>query len=289
MSDAYTHELDVVRRAARDAAKAVMEVHDAVGRGDSELGVVQKADDRGPVTEADRRANRVVVAALREAFPEDAILSEESADDMGRLTADRYWCIDPLDGTKEFIRRNGEFAVMVALVERASGRPVVGAVAEPATGRLTWATLGGGTWTEDAPGADPRRLRVTDHGTPDTIQIIVSRSHPDDELKSFMAHLGTERVTPCGSVGVKIGRIAQEKADLYVNFGGRTCFWDTCAPELLLSEAGGRFTNIDGELLDYRLEDTTNHAVLIASNGACHELALEAARAAVKAHRGQAQ
>ncbi|MEL6178570.1 MAG: 3'(2'),5'-bisphosphate nucleotidase CysQ [Myxococcota bacterium] len=282
----YTEEVDVVLQAARDAARAVMEVHDAVGEGNSDLlGVIQKDNDRGPVTEADRRANVVLVNALREAFPDDAILSEESVDDKRRLEADRYWCIDPLDGTKEFIRRNGEFAVMVALVERSSGRPVVGVVAEPATGCLTWAVKGHGTWLEASPGSAPVRLQVSNHADPDEIRIIVSRSHPDDELKSFMTYLGTSNVTPCGSVGVKIGRIAQEKADLYVNFGGRTCFWDTCAPELLLIEAGGRFTKVDGELLDYRLKETTNHAVLVASNGACHDRALEAARAAVAAHR----
>lgn len=273
-------ELEVVLAATEEAVAAVLEVYAAAAVEASSQGVVQKAGGAGPVTEADRRANAIFVERLSAAFPEDAILAEESADDPRRRVAARLWCVDPVDGTKEFIARNGEFSVMVGLVDRASGRPLLGVVSEPATGLLMVAVAGQGAW-KVLPGGERSMLRASDRSEGSALKLIVSRSHPDPETRAVVASMGPASVTPCGSVGVKIGRIVQGEADAYLNFSGKTRLWDTCAPDIILEEAGGRLTTLDGRPLDYGAESTVNEAAYVASNGASHALVLAHCRRAV--------
>ena len=279
-------ELAFAIDAARQAVVAAMAVYDSVAKREDGLGVQEKSNDRGPVTEADRRANEVIVSLVAQHFPGDAILAEETADDGGRLSAERFWCIDPLDGTKEFIARNGEFSVMIGLVDRASGRPLLGVVVEPVNALLLYAVAGQGAFSQVGSGA-PERLGVSSRSAPGEVRIIVSRSHPDPQTRGVVASMEPESVTPCGSVGVKIGRIVQDRADAYLNFSGRTMFWDTCAPDIILHEAGGRLTALDGSLIDYSGTDATNRVAYAATNGACHELVLEHCRRAEAAHRGE--
>ncbi len=269
-------ELEVALAAVAEAVEAVMAVYAAGGDGDA----VEKAGGAGPVTAADRRANAILVERLGAAFPEDAMLAEESADDPRRLTAARLWCVDPLDGTKEFIARNGEFSVMVGLVERATGRPLLGVVAEPVTGLTLAAVAGEGAW-KVLPGGGRAPLRTSARAEAAEVRLIVSRSHPDRETQAVVASMGPAGLTPCGSVGVKIGRIVEGHADAYLNFSGKTRFWDTCGPDIILHEAGGRLTTLDGAPLDYSAASTVNAQPYVASNGASHALVLAHCRRAV--------
>jgi 3'(2'), 5'-bisphosphate nucleotidase len=204
-----------------------------------------------PVTEADHAANEVIVAALADAFPGDAILSEESADSASRLSAERVWIVDPLDGTKEFLAQNGEFAIMIGLAIR--GRAVLGVVYQPA-GDVLFAAAEGQGATIQRGGGETVALRCGAPGA-DGLRLVGSRSHPDPLLVRMQEALGITDVRPSGSVGVKCGLIAQGERDLYVHPVPYLKEWDTCAPEAILREAGGQVTDCHGEPLRYNKPD----------------------------------
>ncbi|MBI5489116.1 MAG: 3'(2'),5'-bisphosphate nucleotidase CysQ [Deltaproteobacteria bacterium] len=224
-----------------------------------------------PVTEADKEANAYIVQELGREFPGDAVLAEESADDRSRLGKDRLWVVDPLDGTREFVDRNGEFVVMVALA--AHGRAVAGSIFHPTTGTLLRAREGGGAWAEDASGV--RRLRVSDRADLDAFRLLVSRSHRSPKIDAVRSALGLHHEETCGSVGLKMARLARGDADLYVHFGGGTKEWDLGAPDILIHEAGGAVTDIHGARIPYNREDVRTPAPFVASNGARHREILE--------------
>jgi 3'(2'), 5'-bisphosphate nucleotidase len=209
--------------------------------------VAETKDGGSPVTEADHAANGVIAAALRRAFPGDAVLSEESADSPARLDAERVWIVDPLDGTREFLAGNGEFAVMIGLA--VGGRAVLGAVFAPAAELLLYAAEGAGTWMEEG-GAPPVRLRCA-HARAEALRLVGSRSHPDPLLVRMQRALGITDVRPSGSVGVKCGLIVRGERDLYVHPVPYLGEWDTCAPEVLVREAGGTVCDCTGAPLRY--------------------------------------
>lgn len=235
-------ELKVACDAARAAGQAAMRFYGNARAVEKEGG--------SPVTEADHAANRVIVDALSAAFPGDAILSEESADSPDRLSAERVWIVDPLDGTREFLAQNGEFAVMIGLA--IGGRAVLGAVYQPADDVLFAATEGeGATITRDG---ETVPLRCGDPGT-DGLRLVGSRSHPDPLLVRMQEALGITDVRPSGSVGVKCGLIALGERDLYVHPVPYLREWDTCAPEAILRAAGGSVADCQGEPLRYNKPD----------------------------------
>lgn len=219
-----------------------------------------------PVTEADREANALIVEAVRREFPGDAVLAEESADDLTRLGKDRLWLVDPLDGTREFVGRVGEFVVMVGLVDR--GRPVAGAILHPVSGRLYRARRGAGAWVEHR--SEVRPLAVSAEGAPAAARLIVSRSHRSAQLDRIKERLGVSREALCGSTGLKIARLAEGAADLYIHVGGGTKEWDVGAPEIILCEAGGAFTDAHGRPLEYNRPDVRTPRAIVASNGRLH-------------------
>jgi 3'(2'), 5'-bisphosphate nucleotidase len=232
-------------RAACDAARAA----GAAGMRFYGSALAVEKEGGSPVTEADHAANRVIVEALAAAFPEDAILSEESADSAARLTAGRVWIVDPLDGTREFLAQNGEFAVMIGLA--VDGRAVLGAVYQPADDVLFAAAEGEGAWVRRGGRTAPLRC-----GAPaDGLRLVGSRSHPDPLLVRMQEALGITDVRPSGSVGVKCGLIATGERDLYVHPVPYLKEWDTCAPEAILREAGGSVTDCRGEPLRYNKPD----------------------------------
>jgi 3'(2'), 5'-bisphosphate nucleotidase len=230
-------ELATAAFLARVAGGKVMELY---GSAPAEPGTTS------PVTAADRGANDIILNGLREAFPHDAILSEESADSEDRLTQHRVWIVDPLDGTKEFLQQNGEFAVMIGLA--INGEPVVGAVYMPAHDVLYSAARGRGAWIEQK--GETRRLvcRPAPGGAP---RLVRSRSHPDSLLTALEEVLGVTDRQDCGSVGVKCGLIATAARDLYVHPVPYLKEWDTCAPEIILREAGGEVVDCLGQRLRY--------------------------------------
>ncbi|SHM18901.1 3'(2'),5'-bisphosphate nucleotidase CysQ [Vreelandella subglaciescola] len=233
--------LSAVTRIARDAGEAIMDVY---ARGFS---VTEKAD-HSPLTEADLAAHRVIVAglaALPEAIP---ILSEEDAGSFSRPDAQaRYWLVDPLDGTKEFIKRNDEFTVNIALIER--GRPVLGVVLVPVTGVAYVAAAGLGAHKIHA---DGKCVAISVAGRPAagaTWRVMGSRSHAGVALAGWLETLGAHELTPVGS-SLKSCLIAEGRADVYPRLGP-TSLWDTGAAQAVLEQAGGRVVDLAGESLDY--------------------------------------
>jgi 3'(2'), 5'-bisphosphate nucleotidase len=236
--------LDAVCDIARAAGRAILEVY---GR---DFTITRKSDN-SPLTEADRVAHTIIareLAALDGAIP---LLSEESApeDHAARRSWSRYWLVDPLDGTKEFVKRNGEFTVNVALV--VDGRAVLGAVYAPVLDRLYFGALAQGAWRADGL-ATPHAIAVRKTAA-SPLRVVGSRSHPSPELAQYLARLGPHEITDMGS-SLKICLIAEGAADVYPRLGP-TSEWDTAAAQAILESAGGRMIDLAGRPLRYNSKD----------------------------------
>ncbi|NUQ39532.1 MAG: 3'(2'),5'-bisphosphate nucleotidase CysQ [Caldilineales bacterium] len=219
-----------------------------------------------PVTAADHAVNEFLVAELRRAFPGDAILAEESQDDLSRLDKERVWCVDPLDGTKEFIARNGEFSIMVGLAVQ--GVAVLGVVYQPILDLMYSGLRQGGAWRIE--GGQRRPLQVSAIDRPADLALVVSRSHRNPITDAIKAAIGISRERISGSVGLKCGLIARQEADLYLHPAPGVKEWDTCAPEAILCGAGGKISDCWGRPLRYNQPDVRRRGGLVASNGHCH-------------------
>ena len=181
-----------------------------------------------PVTIADRTASKIIVEGLAEAFPTDGILSEEEFDNQERLTKKRVWIIDPLDGTKGFVERTGDFAVQIGLA--ADGESVLGVVFLPLEDKLYFASKEKGAWLIEKNNA-PQRLQVSDETNFAEMNIAVSKNHRSPKMQRIISDFGLKQEISRGSVGLKVGLIAQQICDLYIHLSPRTKHWDTCAPE----------------------------------------------------------
>jgi 3'(2'), 5'-bisphosphate nucleotidase len=260
----YTKERAAARQLVIEAGKVVLEWH--------ERGV--KIDWKGeddPVTSADHAANDLILEGLHQRFPDDAVLSEESRDDLSRLEAERVWIVDPLDGTKDFVTGTGDFSVLLGLV--VAGKPVVGAVSRPLDGRVWHASVGQGALMED--GQRTVACRVSDITAPSEMRLVVTRSHRFALLEEAMQTLGITKERPLGSVGLKVGALATAEADLYIHLSIGIKEWDTCAPEVILTEAGGRISDTAGRPLPYNGRDVMRHRGIVASNGRAHDRIIE--------------
>jgi 3'(2'), 5'-bisphosphate nucleotidase len=232
--------LDIVCRTAIAAGEAILKVY-------AEEFDVRHKTDKTPVTEADLAAERIIVSRLMSAFPDIPCVAEELCESEGiPPSCDRFWAIDPLDGTKEFIARNGEFAVLIALVDE--GRPVLGVVHGPAVG-LTYTAHGPGTATRQRDGRpiEPIHARIP---PPPGVIVVHSRSHENSRrLGEFLQNYPVIERKKCGSA-LKFGLIAAGEADLYPRFG-TTMEWDTAAGQAILEAAGGQVETFAGEPLAY--------------------------------------
>jgi 3'(2'), 5'-bisphosphate nucleotidase len=258
---ALAREVAVAERLAREAGKLVLQFHGA------ELEVERKAGDE-PVTIADRQASELIVGGLVDAFPDDIVISEENADDLRRLGARRVWYIDPIDGTKDFIRGEDGFCVMIGLC--LDHRPAVGVIYQPVHDRLFSAAPGGGTWLA-APGVAPVQAHASAIAELHEVRLVASKSHRGSSIDRVKSALGISNELNIGSVGLKLGTIALGERDLYVNPSSKTSSWDTCGPEALLVEAGGRVSDIEGTPLRYDTENIHHRRGLVASNGPIHD------------------
>ncbi|HWU86078.1 MAG TPA: 3'(2'),5'-bisphosphate nucleotidase CysQ [Kofleriaceae bacterium] len=229
-----------------------------------ELGVELKAGDE-PVSIADRRASELIVAGLAAAFPGDPVISEELPPAPGAFGAPRLWLVDPIDGTKDFIRGEDGYAVMIGLVS--GGQPAVGVVYQPALDRTFYATPAG-AWV--AAGGHVSPLAVSDVASAGAARLVASKSHRTAEIDRVKQELGIGDEQNVGSVGVKLCLIAAGARDLYVNPHPKTKAWDTCAPEAILARAGGRLTDLLGAPIAYHGE-LLHRRGLIASNGRIHD------------------
>jgi 3'(2'), 5'-bisphosphate nucleotidase len=267
----YDRELRVALELAREAGAAILDVYD----GPLEIEQKAGADDREPVTQADRIANEIIVQRLSREFPEDGILAEESVDTERRLGKSRVWMIDPLDGTTGYIEGNGDFAVQIGLAE--NGECVLGVVYQPLTGVLYRAVRGNGAWVE-RPETEPEQARVSDHIDLSTMRLAASRSHRSPRMDRVVQQFGVKQEVRRGSVGIKVGLIVEQQCDLYVHLSPRTKQWDTCAPEIILREAGGRLTDLFGQPLRYNSREVQNRNGIVASNSVAHQEIIDSLR-----------
>jgi 3'(2'), 5'-bisphosphate nucleotidase len=232
--------LSLAAELARRAAAAIMEIR-------TQGFAVERKSDASPVTAADRAAEALIVAGLREAVPAIPVIAEEEVA-AGRVTAASplFWLVDPLDGTREFAAGRDEFAVNVGLVR--NGRPHLGAVALPATGELFLGIVGAGAWREDSAG---HRTPISARTPPSSgLDVMASRHYADDPRMA--AYLNGRKIASVTNIGsaMKFCRLAEGKADLYPRLG-RTMEWDTAAPQAVLEAAGGHVLTLEGTPLGY--------------------------------------
>ena len=232
--------LEQVEQIALQAGEAIMAIY---GR---DFTVEEKAD-KSPLTEADKAANSVIVAGL-EALPVTIpVLTEEAVDAFSGADAQgRYWLVDPLDGTKEFIKRNGEFTVNIALIE--NGKPILGVVYAPALDVTYLGAEGQGAFKREGKGT-LQAIRVASHQPGRAWRVVGSRSHASQETLDWLQPLGDYELVPMGS-SLKICLVAEGKADLYPRLGP-TCLWDTGAAHAVVNAAGGALETPEGQVLGY--------------------------------------
>jgi 3'(2'), 5'-bisphosphate nucleotidase len=237
----------------------------------------------GPVTAADLAVNHYVLSQLEAVFGTEnfGYLSEETykaQEAPAPLPHDWVWILDPLDGTRDFIDKTGEYAFHLALTHQ--GRPVLTVVACPELEKLYYASLGGGAFVEK-PDGKSQPVQVSTQADIAKLTLVASRTHRDERFNQLLNRLPCQDPLFVGSVGGKIAAIVDQRAEVYISLSGKSApkDWDMAAPELILTEAGGRFTHADGSLLRYNQGDVNQWGCLIASNGACHDqLCAEATR-----------
>lgn len=220
---------------------------------------IEEKEDKSPLTTADKKANEVIVKGLEEKFPQHAILSEESQD-KNRLDKDYVWIVDPLDGTKEFIKKNGEFTVNIALTYKQ--KPIVGVIYIPAKEQLFFASKDNGSFFNN------KKIKTSSRIELKNMILIKSRSHASQQVKKFIKEKKLAEVKTSGS-SLKGCLVAQGKADIYFRFGP-THEWDICAMDAILKEAGGKLTNLKGKKIKYNQEKTKINGFL-ASNNTIHK------------------
>ena len=232
--------IDPVVALAEDAGRAILEVYSTDFQ-------VQSKEDDSPLTQADLASNRRIVAGLEALTPELPIITEEAGlpDFEERRDWQRYWLIDPLDGTREFVNRNGEFTVNIALID--GNRPVLGVVHVPVHDKTYVGCEGVGAERRDGDAsAAPIRVSATS-GNP--VRVVGSRSHRGTSLDAYLERLGGYEMVPMGS-SLKFCVVAEGRADLYPRLGP-TSEWDTAAAQAVVEQAGGRVVTLDGKAMTY--------------------------------------
>ena len=243
---------------------------------------LQIQDKQGdPVTAADLAVSHYIIERLQTNLGEKdfAYISEETYKIQPyKHNQPWVWIIDPLDGTRDFIEKTGQYAIHIALVK--DSRPVLAVVAYPEAEKLYYATIGGGTFVETRDGT-LTRLQVSQRNIIEDFTLVVSRTHRDERFNQLLQHLPCKKQKFIGSIGCKIATIVEQQADIYISLSSKSApkDWDLAAPELILTEAGGKFTHFDGTPLMYNQEDVNQWGGLLASNGQRHtELCAEAER-----------
>lgn len=236
--------LDRLVESALEAGEAILGIY-----GSPESGFRTK-DDGSPVTDADAAAEKLILARLRSAFPDIPVVAEEETAAGGKVAAAAtFFLVDPLDGTKEFLNRNGDFTVNIALIE--DGAPTLGVVYAPAHGLIYAGAVGQGARMADVKHGKAGAWRpiATREAPSAGLAVVASRSHLSPETKDFIARFKVADMVSAGS-SLKFCRVASGEADLYPRLG-RTMEWDTAAGDAVLRAAGGRVYTMDGELLRY--------------------------------------
>ncbi len=261
----WLHELDIASRLARKAGQVIMKIYE------QDFSISYKGTN-DPVTEADQLANTLIVEGLAEHFPHDRIIAEESPMPTGTQQSDRVWYVDPLDGTKEFIARNGEFSTMIGLT--INGTPQLGVVYRPTEDQLFAGITNQDSWVEHQ--GTRRSLQAARAKSLSSLTLVASRSHRSSKLSALKQTLNIREEHPMGSVGLKIGFIGTGGADLYMEPGPYTKSWDACAPEAILRGAGGCFTDVHGNPIQYDGREIRNVHGIVGSTKDCHQQVIDA-------------
>jgi 3'(2'), 5'-bisphosphate nucleotidase len=260
----YLPELEAALGAAREAGRAISAAY---------AEFVAIPDARADIsTDTDRQSQEIILGLLHRRFPGDALCAEEATPTLGAAprTGPRLWIVDPIDGTRGFAKKNGEFSVMIGFVE--DGATAVGVVLEPAAARLTYAVRGGGCWRQDGEAA-PVRCRVSP--TAELSAATLTQSHSKTGMPSGPARaLAPRTIVEKYSAGLKLALVARGEADLYVNTYTAFHDWDICAGHILVEEAGGKVTGLAGQTLRYGLAGAWQRHGLLATNGELHDEAL---------------
>jgi 3'(2'), 5'-bisphosphate nucleotidase len=265
-------ELRTAEELARKAGRVILEYYAKEIIAEEKLGIDNFYE---PVTEADKQASRIIVEGLAARFPYDAVLSEEERDDPAhRLSRRRSWIIDPIDGTAGFVQKDGDFAVQIGLAD--GGIPIAGIVYLPFYDVMYSAASGEGAFVTR--GGDTERLSVSGTARFPAMKIAVTRHHWSKRMNRVIKDFGFRKMCRRGSVGLKVGLIAEGSCDIYIHLSPRTKLWDTCAPQIILEQAGGRLTDIFGSPMHYDVADLQNHNGILASNGAAHDEAVRRMR-----------
>lgn len=234
-----------------------------------------------PVTSADLAVNHYILDRLQTNLGQEefAYITEETyKSSTPQPTKSWVWIIDPLDGTRDFIDKTGEYTIHIALVK--DGRPILSVVAAPEAEKIYFATLGNGTFVETRDGRITP-IKVSPRNNIKEFTLVVSRSHRGKRLERILSQLPCANQKVIGSIGGKIAAIIEQEADVYISLSGKSApkDWDLAAPELILTESGGKLTHFDGTPLTYNNGDVSQWGGLIASNGECHDrLCAEASR-----------
>jgi 3'(2'), 5'-bisphosphate nucleotidase len=256
MSDeAVIDEADLRRlvAAARQAGQAIMKVYA------QDFEVEYKADE-SPLTEADRASQAVLAGALAEHFPDVPVLSEEGAEIPweDRRGWERFWCVDPLDGTKEFVKRNGEFCICIGFVVGVT--PVFGLVHAPVLDATYYGGQGLGAFKAEGQG-DFAPIQVAGKGESAPLRAVGSRSHPSADLQKFLEQWNVVEQVPAGSA-LKFCRVAEGTVDLYARLNP-TMEWDTAAGQAIVQAAGGTMTDLDGNPFLYNKKSLRNGGFVV--------------------------
>ncbi len=278
----HEQELDAALDAGRQAGRLILAAY---------ADFTAIPDARADITtEVDRQSQEIILQCLRDRFPGDALCAEEETPTLaaaaptqpspsvgGGQGGGRLWVVDPIDGTRGFAQKNGEFSVMIALLEE--GRVVVGVVLEPAVRRLTYAVRGGGCWRQDGDAA-PMACRVTAVRDLAAATLTQSRSKKGAGPSPLVQALAPGHVRETYSAGIKLALVARGDADYYVNSYEAFHDWDVCAGHILVEEAGGAVTGLGGEPLVYGTPGAWQRHGLLGSNGLLHAAALDRCKAA---------
>jgi 3'(2'), 5'-bisphosphate nucleotidase len=260
----YQKELQAARKAAAQAAREAMSHY---ARFEAMTDVPANI-----TTDADRQAQEIILQQLQREFPDDAFCAEEATATLASSLrrGRRLWIVDPIDGTRGFAKKNGEFSIMIGLVE--DGRIVVGLVQEPARSRCTYAVRGEGCWRQDQD-QPAQPCHVSKISDPAAATRVRSRS---DKPKTEPETAGPPRNLYTYSAGIKLALVARGEADLYVSTSYRFRVWDLCAGEILVEEAGGRVTDVLGKPIIYPEDGSGEVQGVLATNGLLHPLVLAA-------------
>ena len=236
--------LELAKYAAIEAGKKVLEIYHS---GDFEH---YNKDDNSPVTSADYKANEIICHLLQDQASDIPIMSEENSNETLEVRKhwQRYWLIDPIDGTKEFIVKSGDFAVNIALIE--NNQPVIGVIYWPVNDTLYFASEGNGAYKKSPDGEQAIHIRKLDNPEEDALMVAISREQPPERVMSRMDTDRNYSTLPLGSCSLKSCCVAEGKADVFIRIG-ITGEWDTGASQCIVSEAGGNISAIDFEPLTY--------------------------------------